>query len=334
MWGSTMGEIIQLRRAQAITALNQAIALRPDLTQAHGLLAGLYGEMRYLDLSLKHLRNYQELREKEGPGDPARAEAFREEQTLLQREIQSLGKRVEKREDEYMVGAAGRPVLERAMLAIRKELAGKARDMLLESHVTAFGPQGMVLELELLLQSGRARDVGEWMGAEVKAMMRPDQFHELRCLALAATGEYARAEEECTQLTREMVSRLGGRGSFGFRDVMSLLIGQAVLDNQPAGKNWPELFVRSAVSKEFRRRVLQYADDLRRGAKAKVLRGLLCLEEGEVVEAELDFREALDLWGSTASADSGRGLDFSGRDAAEGYLQLLESAWKQGNPRP
>ena len=53
-------------------------------------------------------------------------------------------------------------VADRAALAMQKGLAGKARDLLLESDLAAFGPQGMELELELLLRTGRARDVRDW----------------------------------------------------------------------------------------------------------------------------------------------------------------------------
>jgi hypothetical protein len=328
-WRSMMEELVQLRRAQAVTALNQAIALKPDLTQAHGLLARLYGQMRYLDLRLQHLRTYQELRLKDGPTDPAAADAFRDEQSVLQKELARLTNSVVKREDESTIASAGKPIVERAFLAMRKELAGKARDMLLASSWSAFGPRGMVLELELLLQTGRARDVWDWTGPEHEAIMGPDRYHVLRCLALAATGDYIRAEEECTQLNRVMSSNLGGKGNLGFRDVMALLIGQAVLDEQPAEKSWAQLLARGGIHGiVFRRRVRQYADDLRADAKVKVLRGLLYLEEGEVGNAEFDFRDALDLWKSSAAAATGSAIDFNGRIPAQGYLQMLESGWK------
>ncbi len=271
VWGQQMEELVQLRRAQAITALNQAVTLQPNLAQAHGALAGLYLQLGYLDLRLKHLRIYQQLKQKKGPASPAAAEAFQQEQESLQKELERLAKSVAKREDEYLVAAAGRPVLERVKLAIRKELPGKARDMLLESHVAAFGPQGMELELELLLQTGRAKDVWQWTGPEQRALLPPERYHMLRIRALAATGEYARAEEECTQLNQEMAGVVGGKGDVSFRHVMTLMIAQAVLDDQPAGKTWPEIFARAAP-KAFHvgRRVTDWAKDLKRESDVKV----------------------------------------------------------------
>ena len=63
-----MPELVQLRRAQASTALNQAVSLRPDLAQAHLGLVELYQELGYLDLSLKHLRIYHDLSRAAGDG--------------------------------------------------------------------------------------------------------------------------------------------------------------------------------------------------------------------------------------------------------------------------
>jgi Flp pilus assembly protein TadD len=333
--GQQMEELLQLRRTQALTALNQAVALKPDLERAHAKLAALYEQMEFFDLRLKHLRIYQELRKKRPiPADPMEAEAFQSEQAQLQKVLDRLTKSVAKREDEYLVASVGRPVLERAIRAKQKGLAGKARDMLLESHVSAFGERGMELELELLLLTGRARDVWEWTGPEQQTMLGPEKFHMLRFLALAATGEYARAEEECTQLNREMVARLGGRGDLSYRHVMSLMIGQAVLDDHPAAKTWPEVFARwGPRSFEAYRRVGEWTKSLKREADVKVLRGLICLEEGEIAEAELAFREALDLWKSPEAAESGAGLDFNGRRLAQGYLRLLESVWDSPKTR-
>jgi hypothetical protein len=327
MWGQLFGELLQLRRAQASTALNQAVALQPDLIQAHASLAWLYEEMGYFDLRLQHLRMYQQLRLKAGPRDGEGAERFRDEQSALRQELEKLVKAVEKREDEYLVAASGRPLLERAIIAKRKGLAGKARDMLLESIVTNFGPDGMAMELELMLHTGRARDVWEWTGPEQKAMLGPERYHMLRCLALAATGDYARAEEECTQLNEEEVARLGGRGKVGNRDVMALLVGQAVLDEQPSAKSWAEGLVRSIIHNfMFLPRLDSQAGEVRKQANRNVLRGLLFVEEGEIVEAEIAFRDALDVWKDRTTAASGASLDFNSRHIAQAYLSALESA--------
>src|SRR5262249_13691388 len=66
--------------------------------------------------------------------------------------------------------------------------------------------------------------------------------------------------------------------------------------------------------------------ELRKQANRNVLRGLLLVEEGEVVEAEIAFRDALDVWKDRATAASGAGLDFNSRHIAQAYLSMLEAA--------
>jgi hypothetical protein len=105
---------------------------------------------------------------------------------------------------------------------------------------------------------------------------------------------------------------------------MTLMIGQAVLEEAPgpwsmAGQLWRD-FRRG----DFRNRVGGLARILRQEADATVLRGLLALEQGDVDEAEVAFRLALGLWKDPAAAASGAGLDFNGRPVAQGCLEWLK----------
>jgi hypothetical protein len=59
---------------------------------------------------------------------------------------------------------------------------------------------------------------------------------------------------------------------------------------------------------------------LRDEANANTFRGLLALERGDVDEAEVAFRLALDLW------QGGAGLDFKARPLAEDGLRWLGSS--------
>src|SRR5439155_18244722 len=120
------------RRAQASAALNRAIALKPDLVQAHLSLAGLYEEIGYLDLTLNHLRAYERL--------------SRDPSAPLANKLARLAEAVAQRENAYAVEAGNLRLVDRALLAFHKGLKGKARDLLLESDLSAFGPQGMALE--------------------------------------------------------------------------------------------------------------------------------------------------------------------------------------------
>src|SRR5262249_27966445 len=123
-WARYMPELVQLRWAQATTALNRAVALNPRLATAHLRLHELYRQMGYLDLALNHLGTYLELARK---ARRAGAEPTPEEDRL-QEELPRLAKGVESRNKEYAEAAPNLRVLDRALLASRAGLAGKARD--------------------------------------------------------------------------------------------------------------------------------------------------------------------------------------------------------------
>jgi hypothetical protein len=305
-WAQRVQELVHLRRAQASAALNRALALDPELAQAHLSLAELYQEMNYLDLSLHHLRQYQRLAgAAAAPVEPATGR---------------LAEVVATREAAYDAEAAKLRVGDRALLAFEKGLAGKARDLLLESDVSAFGPQGMVLELDLLLRTGRPLDVYAWAGPEQKAALRQMPYHWLRAQALAASGDYAPAEEECERLAE--AGRGGGTGA-QLREMMALLTAEAVLSEQPPALPWSRLAWQVEGRGKFQARFSGLAKALSDEANANTMRGLLLLEEGNADEAEVAFRLALALWKDAAAVSSGAGLDFKARPIAQGYLPWL-----------
>jgi hypothetical protein len=304
-WALRVRELAQLRGTQASAALNRALALNPELAPAHLSLGELYREMGYLDLALKHLREHQKL---------AGASAG-----LDEKEVSSLAEAVAARETAYAAEASKMRVQERAVLAYEKGLRGKARDLLLGSDVSAFGKPGMALELELLLRTGRPQDVAEWVGPEESASLGALNYHWLRAQSLAASGDYARAEEECERLAAE---GRGGRSAAQLREVMALLAVELAAGAQPAGASlahlpWRGLGLGPLYGPPTR--------GLREEANANTMRGLLLLEEGNADEAEVAFRLALALWKDEAAVASGAGLDFKDRPIAAGCLPWLES---------
>jgi tetratricopeptide (TPR) repeat protein len=307
-----MPELRELRQVQASAALNRALALRPDYFQAHLSLADLYQRQGYLDLALNHWRAYLAL----VPNAPEAAH------------VERLATVVQTRENEYKVGSAGMPILDRVLFARHKGLAGKAREMLLESHIAAFGIRGLPLAVELQLKTGRVRDVREsllpeHLLPEHRTALGPS-YHWMRALALAASGEYALVREEFS----EMLKALGQDSQTGqlghLRETMALVVAKALLEQQPGEKTWSHL-IRGALNRlEFPVNIGMLTRLLHQEADVTVLRGLLAFEQGDVGEAEVDFRECLSLWQSEAAAASGRGLDFNGRAVAQSYLKWLE----------
>jgi hypothetical protein len=131
-----------------------------------------------------------------GPPPRVGTEQFREQHTRYERQLSRLARAVNDRESSYVTEAAGLRLLDRALLAVRQGLAGKARGLLLESDIAAFGPQGMALELELLLRTGRVKEVREWAAPEHKVALGPASYHCSRQQADAMViGGLLRLEE-------------------------------------------------------------------------------------------------------------------------------------------
>jgi tetratricopeptide (TPR) repeat protein len=318
-WGRSLPQLVQLRRAQASSALNRAIALKPDLAHAHGSLGRLYQEIGYFDLALHHRRAYQQLAHAlSPPGGGAAADAS--PGSADDPELSRFAEAVAEREAGYNAKADTLRVMDRALLAYGHGLAEKARDVLLESDVAAFGPEGLRLELELLLRTGRSKEVAEWTGPDTQGAIGTATYHWLRIQAFAAEGDYALAEEECDVLAS---SAFGSETSPPV-EVMALLVGQAVLDEQPVGACVPALAWRSQNRLKLYQRSASLAKDLRQAANANVFRGLLALEEGNMDNAEIAFRLALALWQDDAAVPSETGLDFNARPVAEAALRWLQ----------
>jgi tetratricopeptide (TPR) repeat protein len=317
-WRGRLPELDQLRRAQATAALHQALSLKPDLAQAHFHLGTLYRDMGYLDLALKHLQAFFE-RTEEGATLPGPSgELLREQWALEEKQFGRLSETVAKLEQAYASESATLRVFDRATLAMRLGLAGKARDLLLESDIAAFGPQGMNLELELLVTTGRSKQVREWTEPVHKASLGAKAYHWLRLQAAAALGAYAAAEKECAQL----VLATRSKNDPGAREMMAREIGGEILDGLAAGAFLPDLLWRT-YRWDFRNRIARLTQSARQEADAITLGGLLALEAGAVDEAKSAFRAALRYWQDEAAVVSGRGLDFGGRIIAQECLRWL-----------
>jgi tetratricopeptide (TPR) repeat protein len=331
-WSEQLQELQQLRRAQASAALNKAVKLRPDFAEAHLALGNLYQMMGYYDLMLKHLRAYMELARRAGPPPGMDPERFSEQAAVFEDQMNHLAHEVELRESKHEVTASGLPVVERAYNAAGQGLQGKALDMLLESDISAFGPRGAALELELLLGTGRPENVLEWLGPELISQVGgATSYHWIRIQALAATGNYEAAREACDDLAGILGPGGPGQESGRLQNILAVTVGQRVLSEYAAGASLPDLMREAYERSDFLRQVRGLAQSLRREADVSVLRGLLALEEGAVDAAEIAFRKALVYWRDEQAAASGAGLDFNGRPIAQAGLHWLEKA-RRGAP--
>jgi tetratricopeptide (TPR) repeat protein len=322
-WSERWMELVQLRRCQACTALNQAVVLKPDFAAAHLNLYILYREMGFLDLAYKHLRTYADLVQKNGPLPGESVERFLERMASMRQEVSRVAKEIENREYSFLAASAGWKVGDRAAKASQEGLAGKALELLLESDVSAFGKQGMSLELELLLKTGQARKIVEWTGPEQQSALR-GVYHLLRIQAQAALGNYDQAREECAEMSDAMTRMPGGQNTMGVREIMAGIIGQNFLSESRIPNNLGDLILRSGQQQTFIERLQEFSFSLRKEADMIVLRGLLALEQGDSEEAEVAFRQALSLWKNADAAARNEGLDFEARIVAQEYLTWLE----------
>jgi hypothetical protein len=322
VWGNRLGPLVELRRSQASWALNQAVALAPESVEAHYKLGTFYRELGYLDVALRHLRIHQRLVRKAGPPPGIDLKAYREEEARYEQVLSRLAAEVEDKESVYEAESAKLRLQDRAKKAMDKGLAGKALELLRESHVSAFGQEGLALELELLLRTGRAAEVRDWTSPEHQEKVGEEFYHWTRIQALAAVGDYAQAEDELALLAAGGNVKDGGSK----RVVAALAIGQAILNQQPGAESPWRMGWLARGRVEFSNRLGTLAAAMRQEADWSTLRGLLALEEGEIAEAAAAFRTALAFWKDEAVAAAGGSLDFAGRVVAQEWLRQLEQS--------
>jgi hypothetical protein len=320
VWGNRLRDLVELRRTQASWALNLAAELAPNSPEIQYKLGTFYRELGYLDLALRHLRIHQQLVRKAGPPPGFDLKVYREEDARYEADLSRLAAEVEDKESVYEAESQKLRIQDRARKALDKGLAGKALELLRESHVSAFGQEGLALELELMLRTGRAREVRDWTSPEQQEKVGEEFYHWTRIQALAAVGDYAQAEDELALLATGGDSKAAG----GKRALLALAVGQAILNQQPGGESLWRMGWLARGRAELGGRLGALATSMRQEADWNTLRGLLALEEGEIAEASAAFRTSLAFWRDESAAASGSGLDFSGRVIAQEWLRQLD----------
>jgi tetratricopeptide (TPR) repeat protein len=318
-----------IRRAQAMTALEQAASLGPDLEPPHALLVQLYYEQGQMDRALDHLRARLRIIErgaaKGGPG----TQADKERLAGLRQDLEALESVVRQSEKIYDTNTADKSapleIRDRAALAARHGLTRKALDMLLKSRPSIFGKGGTLMELDLMLKSGQAYEVRDALPAFEATINDFNTYHSLRAQAAAASGDYAAADAELDLLSQQLrVVGIARDQGLPVREAVALQAGRAILAG-PGFLPGPANPASVRFQQYEQLRALGGAISLlRQEADTEVLRGLLALETGAVGVAREHFRAALKVWAGEAAAASGRGTDFVTRPVAQRELSLLE----------
>jgi tetratricopeptide (TPR) repeat protein len=327
-WGSDLSALPQVRQAQIMTALEQAVLLRPDLDRGHDLLAQLYIQGGQLDYALDHLRARLRIAddevERRGPGAAAAAER----QPALRAAVEAMEGLVRRAEGVYAANIEGLSgdlnVLARVRVAEGHGLTKKALEMLLASNPAKFGNAGTLEQLGLMLRAGRAYEVRDWLAPEYEEELGPAAYHSLRVQADAACGDYAGADRELAGMAEGLLRVAVMPGEpVEVRRAVALQVGGAVLARPAPGSGAAGLADSAYQRSEWLRRLDGPAGMLRQQADVSVLRGLLALEAGDAAAARGHFAAALEVW------DGGRpgaGLDFLARPIAEHEMRRLDEA--------
>jgi tetratricopeptide (TPR) repeat protein len=326
-----------LRHVQIATALERALVLQPDLAEAHQILATIYEQQGFLDIALDHRNDQVRLARKAGPAAGEAPKAFADRLKQFEESAAVFETRVRTLQNEYAfrsVSLRGEPV-QQAKLALRMGLPRQAVDeVLLAAPAELLGPEGIRLELELLLVLGQPERVKAALsGPEAEAhkgklppqVLPPprqlfggplyttnyvfpsyDWFGAVRA---AAVGDYANVSRALTSLRAALqaaASEAEELGRVGMGMGLQLLAPHTGVTTLPAAwlasrPQWDAIAL-AATHDSLRS---QQADTL-------VLQALLLLEEGLPVAAQ----RLLD----DAGALQPRPWPFAGRPLAEYYL--------------
>jgi hypothetical protein len=323
-WQAALPALAPIRRAQALTALEQAALLRPDFDRPHALLAQLYFEERQLDRALDQLRARLRIAEQAGAVRGPDAGLADEQRTRLRRDVEMLEALVRRAEETYAANSEDKSepskVLDRALLAARHGLTRKALEMLLASHPAIFGQAGTQMQLELMLKAGRAYEVRETLSGT-------PHYPALQVQAAAACGDYTAADRALDQMSEPFRQvRVSQEKVLPLREAAALRVGGAVLGRPAPGAGPAGLAGAGYQQFEWLQPLTGSAGPglLRQEADVGVLRGLLALESGDMGAARDHFAAALAVWGSEAQAATGAGLEFAARPIAQHEMGLLD----------
>jgi tetratricopeptide (TPR) repeat protein len=173
------------RLIQVVTALHNALTLKPSLVEAHLMLKDIYLQIHYWDTALHHwqeaLKYLQENPPNQLPSEGAeefqqRQDRFTRTVKDLKKQIRGLKQEVARRTKDFRLQSADKRLQDKVLIAIQIEynaeggrgrdrfgrgLASRALDLLLKAKGRELDATTIMWQIRLLLTMGRVRDVRE-----------------------------------------------------------------------------------------------------------------------------------------------------------------------------
>ena len=342
--GQPLGYPSLLRQAQIAAALHRALVLDPDREVALGLSVLLDEQTGFLDQAADCAKARLRVRREAGQSEAALRP--------MADELDKLEKEVEKRQTTFELRAAGKTDVGRAEIAQGLGLGGKALEVLEKTDWTKIDNKdpnkllGVRLELNLMLRTGRADEVGKTLAEQ--AVLRdelgddPDTglpaYEWLRVETAAAAGDYAEADRWLEAIREKMggsadLAQMLLQLGWAWDDpavaagakapsLAALLVGHLIL--REALREGPSAVGAVWMLPNTRAALLNAAGGEIAGMTAlqcdlEAVRGWLALEAGHTVEARRLFTEAE----AHASPES---VPFRGRPLTRTCLEWLDSS--------
>jgi hypothetical protein len=354
-FGQRMPLLAQLRHVQTTAALRHALLLDPDLAPAHRLLSIQFRQAGYTDLEQKHLGEYVRLARRAGRMPDETEEQFNNRLQKLDKEHAALKDRVADSRDKYQVKSAKKPVLERARIALALGLAETALQVLLDSDSLEFGVAGALLELDLLLRTGRLADLREQIAPVNDAKLREQLaknlgsalgvgvYEQYRFLLAAGEGDYKEADDFLRRATERWLTdadlrqryrrqmRFEGKDpgpckDLGAQELLVVGVGKVVAQGIPQDGPVGWLVMRRLEHAALWASLREMTAPLQFASDYETLRGILKVETGDIRGAEEHFRRALFAHDpkEKTKGEPRTDCDFPGRPAADHYLKLIK----------
>ncbi|HLW65110.1 MAG TPA: hypothetical protein VKS79_07275 [Gemmataceae bacterium] len=316
----------QLCTAQTIAAWTQAIQLNPELDKTTLALADYYRLLNQPELALPFYRRLVARQRAAGPGRGESAEQFRARISGMTESLNVLQTGVDHQRDLYEANSANLKAEDRCAQAEQLGLSQTALDTILDADVAAFGRPGLKLEMELLLRTGRAYDVRDWLTDEYESLLTELDFHWVKARMFAVLGDYQHADAEIQRMAEISIGTAASRGNLPLRVQASVQVAAVVLESMELYKSPVDVLWKLANRGRAFNNLNEMAGFLGQHADLQVLRGLLALEAGNISLARQCFLTGLAAWGSDEAVRSGSGIDFNGRRLAQHYLHMIEAA--------